>query len=291
MAEKVIGEKVTLEEANAPSYVYATFNYEDGSSTKKIVSKGGYVIPPTPTLKEGYTFVGWEGLNGETIYNITKDTTFIAKYVEGTKSYAGKTISVLGDSISTYAGYIPESFAYFFPYPTADLGDVNQTWWMQFINHYGMKLLANNSWSGSAVSGSAASAAQNKERLEHLFIGDVTPDVILIFMGANDAPSPYISLTQFDDSYGKMIQNIKEMSPNSEIIICTLPSISFYSENAQAEYNEVIKKHANNNGLTILDFEKAFTRQESSNYLVDSAHPNMAGMNKLAKVAINDLIK
>lgn len=283
--------KVTLEEANSASYVYATFNMEDGTTVKKIVAKGGYVIPPTATPKDGYTFVGWKGLNGESIYNINQDTTYEAKYVLGDASYLGKTVSVLGDSITTYAGYIPEGFAHFYPYPTADLGDVNQTWWMQIINHYGMKLLVNNSWSGSAVSGSEKSAAQNKDRLKHLLIGDVTPDVIIIFMGANDAPSPYISLSQFDSAYGIMIANIKDIAPEAEIIVCTLPNIELYSAQNQVDYNNVIKKHANDNGFKIIDFTQAFTREEASQYLVDKAHPNKAGMDRLANVAINDLIK
>ncbi len=281
--------KATLEEANAPNYVYATFNLDDGTSVKKMVTKGGHVIPPTPTPKEGYVFVGWEGENGEDIYNISKDTTYNAKYIKGSKSYAGKTISVLGDSISTYQGYLPEGFASFYPYATADLNDVYQTWWMQFINHYGMKLLSNNSWGGSAVAGNANSAAQKVARLQHLIEGYTVPDVILIFMGANDAASPYIDVQLFDAAYEKMIENIKLLAPNAEIIVCTLPSLPLYSENDQIEYNEVIRKHASNNGCTIIEFEQVFTRSEISNYLVDSAHPDFAGMKKLAEQAINTL--
>ena len=41
----------------------------------------------------------------------------------------------------------------------------------------------------------------------------------------------------------------------------------------------------------IIDFTQAFTREEASQYLVDKAHPNKAGMDRLANVAINDLIK
>lgn len=284
-------QKVSLEEANKPNYVYATFNFEGGKTIKKIATKGGFVIPPTPDAKDGFAFVGWEGENGETIYNITKDTTFNAKYVEGINSYVGKTISIIGDSITTYSGYIPSGFDYFYPYPTADFGDVNQTWWMQVINHYGMKLLVNNSWSGSAVAGTATSAAQSKSRLNYSFIGEVKPDIILIFMGANDAGSIYITKDQFDDAYGKMIKNLKEMSPESEIIVCTLPSIKLYSEQDQVDYNDIIKKYATNNSLKVIDYTQAFTRNESEQFLVDSAHPNKAGMNKLAEVAIKDFGK
>jgi uncharacterized repeat protein (TIGR02543 family) len=281
--------KASLEEANAINYVYATFIIDEATRIRKVVAKGGSVIPPTAKEKEGYVFAGWVGENGEDIYNITKDTTYTAKYLEGTNSYAGKTVSILGDSITTFLGYIPNGFAYFYPYPTAGFGDVNQTWWMQLINHTGMKLLANNSWSGSAVAGTAASAGQNIDRLKHLYIGDVVPDVIIIFMGANDAPSPYITLNEFDVAYGKMIKNIKEKAPNAEIIVCTLPDIPLYTLQAQDEYNEVIRKYAQQNNFKIIDFDSAFTREQKDIYLVDSAHPSKTGMIKLAEVALNDL--
>lgn len=283
-------EKISIEEANAPNYVRATFKLSETQLIEKVVQKGGFTTPPTPLEKEGYIFTGWVGENKESIYNITKDTTFIPTYTEGNKSYAGKTISILGDSISTYAGYIPPEFTHFYPYPTADLADVNQTWWMQFINHFGLNLLVNNSWSGSAVAGSALSAAHKISRLEHLYFGEVKPDVILIFIGANDAGSMYINLNMFDTAYNTMIQNIKTISPNSEIILCTLPSITLYTQKEQEDYNNVIEKYAISYGLKLINLAKAFTREKSSTYLVDSAHPNRLGMDKLAEVAIDDFL-
>lgn len=281
----------SIEEANQPQYVYATFRFEDGSSVRKVVNKGGHVIPPTPAEKAGYIFVGWEGENGETIYNIDQDTTFYPNYVEGNteKSYVGKTVSVLGDSISTYLGYIPEGFAPFYPYPTADIGDVYQTWWMQFINHFGMKLLVNNSWGGSTVAGTGTSSAQTMARLNYLKVGYTVPDVILIFMGANDAASPYINANDFDEAYGKMLANIKQIAPDAEIILCTLPALKLYTEENQAAFNDVIKKYATAHGCTLIDLDSAFTRSNVSNYLVDSAHPNFTGMTRIAEVAIESL--
>src|SRR5690606_13473794 len=92
--------KATLEEANAPNYVYATFKLDENTEIKKIVTKGGAVIAPTAKEKVGYAFSGWIGENGEDVYNITKDTTFLPTYVKATKSYSGKTVSILGDSIT-----------------------------------------------------------------------------------------------------------------------------------------------------------------------------------------------
>ena len=72
-----------------------------------------------------------------------------------------------------------------YPYATADLNDAYQTWWIQFINHYGMKLLSNNF--GEVVQSEMPIQLPKKiARLQHLIEGYTVPDVILIFMGAND---------------------------------------------------------------------------------------------------------
>lgn len=281
-------KKVSLEEANAPQYVTVKFKPSDDEEIKKIVQKGSYVVPPTAPHRNGYIFTGWVGENGEEIYNITKDTTFIPTYEVGNKSYAGKTISVLGDSISTYLGYIPTGFSNFYPYPTADIADVNQTWWMQFINHFGFKLLVNNSYSGTTVAGTSDTATSQIARLKHLSIGQVNPDVILIFIGVNDAASPYITLNQFDSAYGQMINNIQTLYPNSEIIVCKLPSLPMDKNENYISYNQVITKYANMHSLTLINFDELFPSNEVNDYLVDSAHPNKAGMDRLAEIIIRD---
>ena len=77
------------------------------------------------------------------------DTDITAKYKKGESKYLGKKFSIIGDSISTYQDYIPKGYPCFYPYPTADVYDVNMTWWMMTINRLGGGLFINNSYSGS----------------------------------------------------------------------------------------------------------------------------------------------
>lgn len=53
--------------------------------------------------------------------------------------YKGKRFCVLGDSISTFSGYTPEEAVFYNSYMQRMTGvtDVNLTWWMQVINHFG----------------------------------------------------------------------------------------------------------------------------------------------------------
>ena len=115
----------------------------------------------------------------------------------------GKTLSILGASISTYEGTsngaaanttnstIKNNVKY---YPHSIVTDVglNDTWWMQVCTDLGLRLLVNNSWSGSALlherNGTAPAYIDRCVQL-HDDTGENAgeePDIIAIQMGSND---------------------------------------------------------------------------------------------------------
>jgi len=279
----------SIEEANTKVEFEVTFTDENGNviETQK-VEEGKAANLPTPPAKEGYTFYGWS----ENHYGISSNITLEPTYIEGEADFAGKTVSILGDSISTYKGYVPDGYKCFYPYPTADLGDVNQTWWMQTINKLGMSLLKNNSYSGTCVSsGTGNYSTVQDERLKELLFGTEKPDVIIIFMGSNDAGSAYVSLSTFDSSYKVMLDKIIALCPESEIFIMTLPPSKLYTEADRVAYNEVIMKYATQYSLPIVDMNNAYNGKDVSNYLVDSAHQNLAGMTAVAEAVVKGMLK
>ena len=117
--------------------------------------------------------------------------------------YEGKVFSILGDSISTYSGYIPVSdgfnAAHKTRYPDAskvpDVTSVDQTWWMQVITQLGGQLGINDSWRGTTiynahtveVSGNygTKAALSSPTRIQNLGANG-TPDVIMFYGGTND---------------------------------------------------------------------------------------------------------
>ena len=279
----------SIEEANTKVEFEVTFTDENGNviETQK-VEEGKAANLPTPPAKEGYTFYGWS----ENHYGISSNITLEPTYIEGEADFAGKTVSILGDSISTYKGYVPDGYACFYPYPTADLGDVNQTWWMQTINKLGMSLLKNNSYSGTCVSsGTGNYSTVQDERLKELLFGTQKPDIIIVFMGSNDAGSAYVSLNTFDSSYKVMLDKIIALCPESEIFIMTLPPSKLYTEADRVAYNEVIVKYATQYSLPIVDMNNAYNGKDVSNYLVDSAHQNLAGMTAVAEAVVKGMLK
>ena len=279
----------TVEEANTKVSYQVTFVDEAGEIIEvQTVEQYKNAILPTPPAKDGWTFVGWD----KSHVNITSDTTIGPTYIEGTSDFAGKTVSILGDSISTFKNYVPDGYACFYPYPSADVSDVNYTWWMRTINKLGMKLLKNNSYSGSCVSaGTGASGATNDSRLVELTKGTERPDIILIFMGANDCGSSNVTLKNFQISYQTMLDKIINLCPESEIYLITLPSTGLYKESDRLDYNVVIRNYAASYNLGLIDLGDLYTTTSYKDYVVDSCHPNNAGMVAISNAIVEALLK
>lgn len=102
------------------------------------------------------------------------------------------TISILGDSYSTFEGFVkPDSNAVWY-HPKADpnrtdVNNVRQTWWWQLIDRGGYKLGVNNSFSGATIcyTGYGDADFTNRSFVNRAaYLG--SPDIILVFGATND---------------------------------------------------------------------------------------------------------
>ena len=102
-----------------------------------------------------------------------------------------KTFSVLGDSYSTFEGYIPDGNWYFKNSDSEnDVRNVEETWWHQFAERNGYELLLNESYSGSTICNTGYDGADYSDRAFTKRMFNVTagnPDLIVIFGGTNDS--------------------------------------------------------------------------------------------------------
>lgn len=149
---------------------------------------------------------------------------------------APKKVSILGDSYSTFKGYIPEDFiAWYLPVPKegrpTDVTEVEQTWWDIFIKKHGYQLETNNSYSGSTICNTGYSKQDYSDRS---FINRVdqlgNPDLILVYGGTNDswAGSPlgkYVyegwtpkQLYSFRPATAYMLSELKRLYPKARIL-------------------------------------------------------------------------
>ena len=103
--------------------------------------------------------------------------------------------SVLGDSYSTYGGYVtPETNACWYNGTDGgtekknDVRSVEQTWWHLLTTQHGLQLDTNNSYSGSTI---CHTGYYNQDFSDRSFITRLhrlgSPEVILVFGGTNDS--------------------------------------------------------------------------------------------------------
>lgn len=226
-----------------------------------------------------------------------------------TNKYYGKTFSILGDSISTLEGYIPEEYKAFFEGDVCKTSGVNtpeDTWWGKVINFFGGKLLSNSSYSGSRVTSTNRTfpAAYSEKRMDDLSKNGVSPDVIIIYIGFNDWANG-VDLEQenngccqllfpcniFFDAYSGLVFELKNEYPNAEIICCTLNPTYMSSNHLFAfpydragihieKYNEKIKQSAKCYECNLIDLYS----YNKSNDTIDGSHPNVDGMNTIASL-------
>ncbi len=103
-----------------------------------------------------------------------------------------RTISVLGDSYSTFEGYTSpaENAQWYLPGKSerTDVEKVEQTWWWILCNENNLELDKNNSYSGSTI---CNTGYYNKDYKDRSFITRAknigNPDIIMVFGGTNDS--------------------------------------------------------------------------------------------------------
>ena len=242
------------------------------------------------------------------LFFIDKNRNFITK----NNYLAGKYLSIIGDSISTYSGYSPSGYAEY--YPKGDLNSVNKTWWMQVCKATGLKLLKNASWSGSSVADkddspeNSAEIAYSDARINDLADGDITPDIIIILIGTNDynrgypignlsitddIPDGSVSIHDIKPAYACMLNKVINTYPYAHIYCCTL--ISRYKGSDKiypilsngislAQINNAIMEVSNWLGANIIRLDNLFPLQVLDTFMYDGTlHPNAEGAKIIAQ--------
>ena len=228
------------------------------------------------------------------------------------KDLQNKYFSVLGDSISTLADCsYPYNAVYYTHGRKFETGVFTEedTWWGQVIARLGGRLLVNDSFSGSTAVKSPACFVESygcsDERTSYLHKGDVSPDVIMIFLGTNDrgihakpmatSQSDKNDLSVFSTAYTIMLQKLKQNYPAAQIWCLTLP-VSTWTANAHfqfpftfagthiEEYCNAIRDCAQQCNCCVIDlYAQTLTTPYDT---VDGCHANADGMQTLANAVI-----
>lgn len=229
-------------------------------------------------------------------------------------AWAGKKVTICGDSISTFTGYIPDYYSKFYP-ENGDITKVEDTWWMQVVKRTGMELLRNASYSGSTVSGQSQDENDGRYGCGNKRIADLAgtdgtaPDVIIILMGANDLLTdiplgsydgsftvPEGNIGTFSEAYALMLDKMKLRYPEAEIYCCTIAEVSRWNDetgekfpymNAHSltakDYNAWITAIAQTRDVNLIDvYNCGLTYENANENTSDGTHPNAAGAKLIA---------
>lgn len=203
---------------------------------------------------------------------------------------SSKSISILGDSYSTFEGYLqPDTNAIWYwdnvKAENTDVHHVRETWWHQFIKENGYRLCVNNSFSGATISYSGYKSGKPDftDYSDRSFITRLknlgTPDIILVFGGTNDswAGSPIgeyqyegwtrNDLFSFRPAMACLLEKMIDYYPNVEIVF-------LLNDDLKEEIDESVRTICTHYGVKWIEFEG-----------IDkiNGHPSVKGMKQISE--------
>jgi len=208
-------------------------------------------------------------------------------YAESKQPLKGKKVSFYGDSITTFAGWLPSGNKAFYTGSNCGVNSVYRTWWQKTLMGTGAELCVDQAWSGRCVSNVrdaetdlVGSGAWRQSEVDKLATSGATPDIIIIKLGINDFNNVSCQLGEYDgtealptvpdsgfatfrESYATMLNRIMTTYPLARVYCCTLnacersgsvgfPEINGLGESL-TEYNDAIKQLAGAFGAGIID--------------------------------------
>ena len=208
-----------------------------------------------------------------------------------------KRISILGDSVSTFAGITPPEALFYDAWRQEETGvtSPDDTWWMQVIQGMGGMLGVNNSYAGSTVSGGFMTSGTSEKRLRTLS-AEGEPDMILVAMGANDWGFG-VHPQEFEYEYRRMLQRMKRLYPRAEIWCATIlrgkpvpEEEMFFNVDGVISpniYSDIIRRIGTDEAVHLADVSGYHMEYET----IDGVHPNREGMKMIACLWLKELQK
>ena len=242
----------------------------------------------------------------------------IALIERGSKlsSLEDKTISIQGDSTSTFAGTITDGNATYYSASHKFVNSIDATWWGLLINECRMRLIRNDAWSGSRISGTGDNAMCSVARCSNIKHINSTvdtyqygaPEIIVVMAGTNDVSGNVEmgtadgAVTTYMGAFKTMLANLKSQCRNAKIVVFQLyrGNVLDYANSGgkhQYEYQEAMANLCRRYGVYYIGpehFDLSFPNLQYytcdnslSDYgpptytSADYLHPNMQGMERV----------
>ena len=210
--------------------------------------------------------------------------------------FKGKSFSIIGDSYSSYKGWVPAKATPWYGYngdganyQDNDVDSVKDMWWHQLSKEVGVKLLLDDAWSGSIIANLISGFVMD-DRLKQFGTENVMrekPDIIFVFGGTNDSwndveigTPKYENWTDADlqktiPAFCYLVDYLKTYNPSAEIInVC----------------NNGIKTEIISGMETVCEYY-GIKCVELSDISKTNAHPNKMGHGQIKDQIISALVQ
>ena len=199
-------------------------------------------------------------------------------------------ISILGDSYSTFVGYIPDGNAVWYDGTTrmTDVTAVQQTWWWKVVREGGYLLEKNDSYSGATVCYTGYDDADYSDRSFITRLPRVgSPDILLIFGCTNDSwagakTGEYVyddwrrgDLYYYRPALAKLLSDAQARYPNVDIWF-------LINDGLRDDITESTKEICRHYGVPYIQLEGVDKQ---------NGHPSIAGMETIARQVLKAIRK
>ena len=206
----------------------------------------------------------------------------------------GIRFSILGDSFSTFEGYVTPETNNVWYYERIGVTSVEQMWWHKMATKMGWMLDKNNSFGGSLIcnywgfdAGPQYKPYSFINRMDNLG----NPDVIFVFGGTNDVwNGAYCGefvysdwtesqLEQYRPALAYLFENLKQLYPKAIVYFMIDTSLADFDQTGQLflESAHTIARHYGIDCIDLHDIHKEW------------AHPDAEGQNDIAEQVLDYL--
>lgn len=199
-----------------------------------------------------------------------------------------KNIFIIGDSYSTYKGYIPEGYSCYYSDERTDapiIKGVEKTWWKILAKENDLNIVFNDSYSGSTICNTvrevftieSSFVSRIDKYIAQDFFAKNSIDTILIFGGTNDS--------WIDSPIG----NVKYQNQTAEDLKSVLPAFCYLAENAKKVIQNVIAIINTDLKPEITEGIMAACQNYGIKYVIlkdidkENGHPTELGMKQIAE--------
>ena len=226
---------------------------------------------------------------------VDKEIVESANPVPSLPSWGTSTVRVgiIGDSISTFGGWIPNGYAAYYPNNASGILEVEQTYWYRLIYELMPDAVLDRNLAYSATRVAKIGTEDNYDKNDFVTrvdeVGFDNPDIVVIHGGTNDrrastanhvplgdygfdTPIDQLDRTCFRSSYVCMVRKIMEKHPGVKIVCIIGDTLNTAKYQGLADSIRAIAEHY---GFAVVSFTYAL---ESA----DGVHPNTDGAKYMA---------